>query len=76
MPGRSLLILILIVIAVLAFRRLKESASRQNMKKKTRTKTGQMVQCAACGLYLPEREAIHHQGKYYCSPSHRDEHAP
>jgi hypothetical protein len=31
------------------------------------------VQCAACGLYLPEREAISHQGKYYCSASHRDE---
>jgi uncharacterized protein len=74
MPGRLLLILIIVAIAILAFRRLKESASRPDARKKT--KTGQMVQCAACGLYLPEREAIRHQGKYYCSPSHREGHAP
>jgi len=33
-----------------------------------------MVQCATCGLYLPEQEAISHHGKYYCSQPHRDEH--
>ena len=72
MPGRILLILILIAIAILAFRRLKKVSSRPQARKKTTT--GRMVQCATCGLYLPEQEAISHQGKYYCSQSHRDGH--
>jgi uncharacterized protein len=72
MPGRLLLILILIAIVILALRRLKRSASRPNVRKETAT--GRMVQCAACGLYLPEQEALMHQGKYYCSQSHRDGH--
>jgi uncharacterized protein len=74
MPGRLLLILILIAIAILAFRRLKRSSSKPQARKKTTI--GRMVQCATCGLYLPEQEAISHQGKYYCSQSHRDEHKP
>jgi uncharacterized protein len=71
MPGRILLILILIAVAILALRRLKRVSSRQQAGKKTTT--GHMVQCATCGLYLPEEEAISHQGKYFCSQSHRDE---
>ncbi len=72
MPGRTLLILVLIAIAILAFRRLKRSSSRPQVKNKTTT--GRMVQCAVCGLYLPEQEALSHQGRYYCSQSHRDGH--
>jgi uncharacterized protein len=72
MPGRILLILILIAIAILVFRRLKRSSSRPRVKKNITT--GRMVQCATCGLYLPEREALSHQGKHYCSQSHRDGH--
>jgi uncharacterized protein len=72
MPGRILLILILIAIAILAYRRLKKSSSRPQVRKQTTA--GRMVQCAVCGLYLPEQEAISHQGKYYCSQSHRDGH--
>jgi uncharacterized protein len=71
MPGRTLLILILIAIVILAFRRLKRLSSRPQTEKKTTT--GHMVQCATCGLYLPEQEAIRHQGKFYCSQTHRDE---
>jgi uncharacterized protein len=72
MPGRILLLLVLVAIAILALRHLKRRPSRASREK--RTTTGRMVQCAACGLYLPEQEAIVHQGKYYCSTSHRDGH--
>ena len=71
MPGRILLILILIAIVILAFRRLKRLSSRP--KAGMKTTIGHMVQCATCGLYLPEQEAISYQGKYYCSQTHRDE---
>jgi len=70
MPGRILLILILIAVVMLVVRRLKRLSSRPQAGKKTTT--GHMVQCAMCGLYLPEQEAISHHGKYYCSQSHRD----
>jgi uncharacterized protein len=72
MPGRILLLLVLIAVVVLAFKRLKRSPTRPSEGKPTTTE--RMVQCAACGLYLPEQEAIIHHGKYYCSPSHRDAH--
>jgi len=72
MPGRILVLLILIAIAILVFRRLKRSSSQPQVRNKA--STGRMVQCATCGLYLPEQEALSHQGKYYCSQSHRDGH--
>lgn len=33
-----------------------------------------MVQCAVCGLRLPEGEAIAEGGRHFCSVEHRDEH--
>jgi uncharacterized protein len=32
-----------------------------------------MVRCARCGLHVPEREAIQHGGRYYCSAQHQIE---
>ena len=30
-----------------------------------------MVRCARCGLHVPEREALQHAGRYYCSAQHQ-----
>lgn len=30
-----------------------------------------MVNCAHCGLYLPEKEAVSEDGKFYCCAQHR-----
>jgi uncharacterized protein len=30
-----------------------------------------MVRCARCGLHVPEREALQHAGRYYCSAQHK-----
>ena len=30
-----------------------------------------MVNCAHCGLYLPQSEAVHEGGRYYCCAEHR-----
>lgn len=32
----------------------------------------QIVQCARCGLRLPEGEALRVDGRHYCSIEHRD----
>jgi uncharacterized protein len=74
MSGRILLILIVVAIAILVVRRLIKSSSRPVTRKDTGT--ARMVQCAQCGLYLPEREAISHEGRYYCSLAHRQDHKP
>ena len=72
MSGRILVLLVLIAIVILAMKRLKRSSPAPQVKEKATA--GQMVQCATCGLYVPKQEAIQHQGKYYCSVAHRDEH--
>ena len=33
-------------------------------------KTGTMVRCAVCGVYLPENEAIVSGGRHYCCEAH------
>jgi uncharacterized protein len=66
---RTILILIAIVIVILAARRLFTTPRRVN---NPQIKSGQMVQCAHCGMFVPEMEAISHHGHHYCSPAHRD----
>ncbi len=29
-----------------------------------------MVSCARCGLHVPESEAVHRDGRHYCSEAH------
>lgn len=65
--GRTLFILIAVAIIVLVARRLwhkpREPVQRQ-------LKSGNMVQCTDCGVYLPESEALQRNGRYYCSQAH------
>jgi uncharacterized protein len=35
-----------------------------------RQKSNNTVRCAHCGVFLPEAEARHYQGHYYCSRQH------
>jgi uncharacterized protein len=66
---RTIIILIAVVIVVLAARRLLATPRRGN---KPQIKSGQMVQCAHCGMFIPETEALSDHGHHYCSPAHRD----
>jgi uncharacterized protein len=66
---RTILILIAVVIVILAARRLLAAPRRGN---NPQIKSGQMVQCARCGIFIPETEALSHHGHHYCSPAHRD----
>ncbi|UCC55309.1 MAG: hypothetical protein JSU75_07990 [Gammaproteobacteria bacterium] len=66
---RTILILIAVVIVILAARRLYATTRRGNSRQ---IKSGQMVQCARCGIYIPESEALGFRGRHYCSAAHRD----
>jgi uncharacterized protein len=35
--------------------------------------SGKMAQCAHCGMYIPEQEAIRYGDHYYCSREHLEQ---
>ena len=67
MPLRSLVILIAIALVIYAVRslwRTSRPADRRGQE------SARMVQCAHCGIYVPEREALTSGGRFYCSAAH------
>jgi uncharacterized protein len=63
------IIIVLVLIAIIAKRLwLKPPAATGRREKNER-----MVQCANCGIYIPEREALQRAGQYFCSQAHLDE---
>ena len=67
---RFILIFIALAVIVMVLKRLWQ---KPGCKKKHRIPSNKMVQCAHCGLYTPEPDAIKHEEKYYCSQAHLDE---
>ena len=68
---RTLVIIIVLVLIVIIAKRLLQkppTPARRSQKKNER-----MVQCASCGIYIPEQEALQRAGHYYCSQKHLDE---
>ena len=70
MPLRALLIIIAIVIIARALKRLLAGRRSDGPKAK---QSGKMVQCATCGMYIPETEALTDSGRSYCSRGHLQE---
>lgn len=70
MPLRTLLILIALAVVILAIKRLFPPA---RPREKKQLKQGKMVQCAHCGIYLPEPEALTREGRTYCSQAHLED---
>ncbi|MGD2117458.1 MAG: PP0621 family protein [Chromatiales bacterium] len=50
----------------------RKSARPEIKTGKKKVITGNMVECAHCGLHLPEEEAVSRHGKFYCSEQHAD----
>ncbi|WP_420493179.1 PP0621 family protein [Sedimenticola hydrogenitrophicus] len=44
--------------------------SRKPSVKRDNKVTANMVQCKFCGTYLPEPEALQHNGEFFCSKEH------
>ena len=66
---RFIIILIALAVIVMVLKRLWLTPKR---KKNGRIAFNRMVQCAHCGIYTPETDAILHGDKYYCSQAHVD----
>ena len=70
MPLRALLIMFAVAIIVMAAKRL--LAGRRTITRTTKP-SGKMVQCATCGMYVPQAEALTESGRYYCSRGHLED---
>lgn len=65
---RTLIYLLGIALLVwIVVRRGKERLAQ----KRPAIKTGDMVQCAHCGTYVPLGEAVREGERYYCCDDHR-----
>jgi uncharacterized protein len=57
---------------VFLFKRKMSPFAKQTKSATQHTKNANkmMVQCASCGLHIPENDALLHNNKLYCSESH------
>ena len=67
MPLRALVILIAVALVIYAIRSLWR---RSRPADKRGEQSARMVQCAHCGVYIPEHEAFTSGGRFYCSDNH------
>lgn len=83
--GKLLSWVLLIAVGYLVFkllvvvkRKSEASAARQERRPgegapaSERAPGEAMVQCARCGVHLPQSEALDRDGRHYCSADHRD----
>jgi uncharacterized protein len=72
-PAVSKLILLLLfgVCAFLLFKSLKRRDRSRDAGASGPRTPERMVACAACGVYLPEGEAIESSGRHFCCEEHR-----
>jgi len=63
-------ILVLFVVIYLVYSMIKRYMSNRPRKPPASVAHERMVQCAACGLHIPEREALAQGELYYCSKEH------
>ena len=66
---RFLLIFAALAIIVLVARRL---WGRKTPQRNRDALAGKMIQCAECGIYIPEQEAVRDGEHAFCSAAHRD----
>ena len=66
--GRLLIIVIIIWLGYLLYKRIIASSAQK--KKPRHPSIKNTVRCAHCQLHIPEHEALFHNGRYYCSQQH------
>ena len=71
---RTLVIIIALVLIFIIAKRLWQKPRPPGQSgRQPGQQPGKMVQCANCGIYIPEQEAFHHGDRFYCSQAHLDE---
>jgi len=67
---RTLIIFIVLALIVMIDRRMLQKPRPPAIRKPANQ---HMVQCANCGIFIPEEESLQRAGKNYCSQAHLDE---
>jgi uncharacterized protein len=71
---RTLIIIIaLVLIFIIAKRLWQKPRPPAQSGQQPGQQQGKMLQCANCGIYIPEQEAFHRGDRSYCSQAHLDE---
>lgn len=66
----GLIRLIILLAAALAGYLLWNKITRKKKSSRALPDSKHMVRCDGCHLYLPQHQAIRHDGRWYCSNEH------
>ena len=66
--------LLLLVLAVWLIATIFRHRRSNSDSPRPAEKTGNMVRCAACAVYIPETDAIVSDGQHYCCETHLLQH--
>jgi uncharacterized protein len=69
--GRLILLLFLALVAYLLLKGSKAPSRPGKHKVASDRPAERMVECAHCGVHLPESESLSVGGKHFCSEEHR-----
>ncbi len=69
--SKFFIILALICLAYLFFKKAVRPTSQNQQKTKPKT-TEAIVPCAHCGLHVPKSECVSDNDLYFCSDAHRE----
>jgi uncharacterized protein len=72
-PNDSMRILLIFIALALIVMVVKRLWLKGQQPPRNNELTGKMVQCANCGIFIPQQEALEQDGRYFCSRKHRDE---
>ena len=64
-------LILLVVIAVLIYRMLRNWQARKAAHSAKPADQGKMLACDHCGLYFPEQDAVREGAQVFCSEAHR-----
>lgn len=64
-------IILLVLMAWIAYQLIRKFIAPK-ISNKPKGQFEAMVSCSHCGLHLPQRDAVHKAGRYYCCQEHAD----
>lgn len=72
----KLLLFVLVLVGVYLVRRAmsKSTTQSQGQTPPRGPQVERMVECAQCGVHIPEGEALQEGGQSYCCEAHRQQH--
>lgn len=63
-----------VFITFMWFKRIRQHKNQPLNEEKTKQNTEDIVQCAFCGVYIPQKNSVSHKKHIYCSIEHSQHH--